>query len=435
MTFSPRNGAADAGAAILACTGEAFDRRLDRDSKAPIAVGFSGGGDSLALLLATRAWALAAGRPLLALTVDHGLNPQGAAWTAQAAARASELGVEFQALTWEGEKPRAGVQAAARRARHALLADAARQAGASVLLLGHTLDDVLEAGWMRAQGSSVGAPREWSPSPAWPEGRGVFLLRPLIGLRRAALRELLAPSGLDWIEDPANQDARFLRTHARRSAPEAGTPALATPEPFGGARVDAAGAVRLDRGDLLALEPVAARRLLAMACVCAGGGDRLPRTPGLDRLLGRMGAEGDFAATLAGAKIEVGEGLLIARDTGRAPAAAEPLRPGMPMIWDGRFEIVAHRPGLEVRPLDGLMSRLGSKSRAALAGFDPASRRALPAVTDPDGTVTCPILAQDAWSSAWGLVEGRLRAACGQIAREPPADPGSRGERGSGALS
>jgi tRNA(Ile)-lysidine synthase len=433
--LSSRHDALGAGAAILAQTDEAFDRRLDRGSTAPIAVGFSGGGDSLALLLATRVWALSAGRPVLALTVDHGLNPRGAAWTAQAAARASELGVPFQALRWEGEKPRTGVQAAARRARHARLAEAARQAGASVLLLGHTLDDVLEARWMRAHGSSVGSPRQWSPSPAWPQGRGVFLLRPLIGLRRAALRELLAPSGLDWIEDPANQDARFLRTHARRIAPEAEAIPTETPEPFGDARVDAAGAVRLDRESLIAMEPGAARRLLAMACVCAGGGDRLPRTGELDRLLARVAAGGAFAATLAGARLEVGEGIEITRDVGRASTAPEPLRPGAPVIWDGRFEIIAHRPGLQVRPLGGLMSRLEPVCRAALADFGPAARRALPAVTDPDGTVTCPILAEDAWSSVRGLVEGRLRAACGRIAREPPPDPGSRGERGSGALS
>ena len=304
-----------------------------------------------------------------------------------------------------------------------------------MLLLGHTLDDVLEAGWMRAHGSSVGAPREWSPSPAWPEGRGVFLLRPLIGVRRAALREMLAPSGLGWIEDPANQDERFLRTHARRSLPDAVAPAAVPPERLAGAEVDAAGTVRLDRASLLAMEPAAARRLLAMACVCAGGGERLPRGHQVDALLARIGARDGFTATLAGARLEAGEALAIVRDIGRAPTASEPLVAGRPMIWDGRFEILAHRPGLAVGPLAGRMSQLGAPGRAALAVLRPAARRALPAVSAPDGTVTCPILAQDAWSSVRGLVEGRLRAACGRIAREPPADPRSHGERASGALS
>ncbi|HEY5409424.1 MAG TPA: tRNA(Ile)-lysidine synthetase, partial [Caulobacteraceae bacterium] len=181
--------------------------------------------------------------------------------------------------------------------------------------------------------------------------------------------------------------------------------------------------------------PDAARRLLAMACVCAGGGERLPRSRQLDGLLARMGVQGAFTATLAGARIEAGEALAIARDIGRARATPAPLQAGRPMIWDGRFEILAQRPGLSVGPLAGRMSRLEPRARAALAVFDPAARRALPAVSAADGSVTCPILAQDAWSSVRGLVEGRLRAACGRIAREPPADPGSHGERGSGALS
>src|SRR4051812_3221907 len=58
----------------------ALDRRLGANASAPLAVGFSGGGDSLALLILTLDWARAHGRSVLALTVDHRLNPASAAW-------------------------------------------------------------------------------------------------------------------------------------------------------------------------------------------------------------------------------------------------------------------------------------------------------------------------------------------------------------------
>ena len=58
---------------------EVCRRRLDPGASAPLAVAFSGGGDSLALLLTARAWGEQCGRPLLALHVDHGLQPQSAA--------------------------------------------------------------------------------------------------------------------------------------------------------------------------------------------------------------------------------------------------------------------------------------------------------------------------------------------------------------------
>ena len=192
-----------------------LDRRLSRDVSAPIALALSGGGDSLALLTLAADWAKANGRKLLALTVDHRVQADSATWTAFARDAALRTGAEWRGLVWDGEKPTTGLQAAARAARHALIADAAREAGASVVLFAHTRDDVREAGRMRDEGSTLGRVREWSPSPAWPEGRDLFVLRPLLEISRAALRDDLRARGLDWIEDPANTDLHYARSRAR----------------------------------------------------------------------------------------------------------------------------------------------------------------------------------------------------------------------------
>src|SRR5690606_36099049 len=136
-------------------------------------------------------------------------------WARQCGDVAERLGVAFQALRWDGAKPASGLPAAARAARHALLADAARDAGARVILLGHTGDDLIEAAAMRAEGSTVSDPSEWAPSPAWPQGRGVFLLRPMLAVRRAEIRDWLRARDESWIDDPANEDQRFARARAR----------------------------------------------------------------------------------------------------------------------------------------------------------------------------------------------------------------------------
>ena len=47
-------------------------------------------------------------------------------------------------------------------------------------------DDIAEAEWMRAQGSTLGRLRDWAPSPVWPEGRGLMLARPMLAWRRRA---------------------------------------------------------------------------------------------------------------------------------------------------------------------------------------------------------------------------------------------------------
>src|SRR6185437_7502352 len=130
--------AAPAEAWLEQRVGQILDRRLRRDLPQPLAVALSGGGDSLALLLIAARWAKAAGRELVVLTVDHGLQAKSADWTRACAATAQRLGLPFRGLVWTGEKPATGLPAAARAARHALLADAARASGARVILMGHT---------------------------------------------------------------------------------------------------------------------------------------------------------------------------------------------------------------------------------------------------------------------------------------------------------
>jgi tRNA(Ile)-lysidine synthase len=418
---------------LAAGIAEVLDRRLSLTSKAPIAVAYSGGGDSLALLLTACAWAARVRRRLLVLTVDHGLQPQSRSWSRLAEANAMRLGADFQALEWAGKKPSTGLPAAARRARHALIAAAARDAGAKVVLFGHTLDDVLESALMRDEGSSIGSPREWSASPAWPEGCDVFLLRPMLNQRRADLRRWIAGQGFDWIEDPANEDGRFARARARRAlSPSLPVRQGVTDQSSRASDVDLGelsklcdidrfGVIRIPRGALGRADKDAARRLLAIACVCAGGADRRPRRGRAERLLERILSGEAFVACLAGASVRAGEHIEISRDAGEAARgglAALALESGVPVVWDGRFEILVQGLGARVAPLRGKASRLDASEQRALKSAPAAARGALPSVIIQDGLVTCPILAPGAKERVRCLVGPRFIAACGMVASE-----------------
>ena len=201
-------------------------RRLRLDHVQPLLIGLSGGGDSVALALMVEAWSRTARRPLVFVTIDHGLQPQSHDWTRWCARFATRLGHPFLALDWIGLKPESGLPAAARAARHRLLASAARQVGATTILLGHTADDLLESRAMRRDGATTPDAREWAPSPVWPEGRGLFLLRPMLGVRRAALRDWLVQRGETWIEDPANENLAYARARVRQGMTTPADPAL-----------------------------------------------------------------------------------------------------------------------------------------------------------------------------------------------------------------
>lgn len=414
----------------------ALDARLERDVDRPVALALSGGGDSMALLDLARAWAGARGRRLLALTVDHGLNPDSPDWSRRAQAAARAMGADWRGLPWDGAKPTTGLPAAARQARHRLLAEAARAAGARVILTGHTADDGIEGDWMRAEGSTLGALRAWSPSPVWPQGRGLMLLRPLLGETRQALRDHLTARGLDWIEDPANADLRFARGRARAALAAARERAPSAPA---SQAVPPPSSIQSTAGGLIVVRG-ASVRVLAAAAVCAGGGDRPPRGERLGRLIDRVESGGPFTATLGGATIHgaghgAGGEMVLVRNAGeyaRRPTPPLALTPGVAAVWDGRFEITVHDAGFCVAPAAGRMAALPRADRAGLKTLHPGVRGGLPVLIRDDGSD--PVL-------AWGraevrcLVGPRLAQALDQTPHERDLDPAPNGATPGNTLS
>ena len=382
----------------------------------------------MALLGIAAAWAKRAGRRLLAITVDHGLNPDSADWSRRCEAAARAVGADWIERRWAGEKPTTGLPAAARRARHALIADAAREAGARVVLFAHTADDIAEADWMRARGSTLGRLREWSPSPAWPEGRGLMLVRPMLDEGREELRVWLREAGRGWIEDPANNDVRFGRSRARASlnpVPQGegvGWERASTvaPHPFAqGRRLAVVCSRPLPLGEGFEVERPMAASGLAAVLLCASGDDTPPRRDRLDALIARVASGSNFTATLAGARIEAdGDTVLIGREPGefrRRPPTNIALEAGVPAVWDGRYEVTAHAPGWIVTAALGRLNALPKADRAVVAAVPAFARAALPVLIRDDGSG--PVLA---WRGAdvRALGPRRLALSLGETTQE-----------------
>ena len=404
----------------------ALDQRLNHTDTAPVLVALSGGGDSLALTLMARAWSEGVGRRLIAATVDHQLRPESSAWAAWCEARCRQLGITHITLSWRGPKPLRGLHAAARDARHRLLADAAREAGARVILMGHNRDDVLETQWMRETGMRTPSPRAWGPSPVWPEGRGVFLLRPMLSIGRAPLRAFLVDRGQDWIEDPGNDDLASSRIRARRAIAAAGQAgASVAPPPDLGLPPLAEGAAGELTGEVdsfLHEGKAAAGTWLGTAMVCVGGGDRPPARQSLDTLLRHLQIRQPFAATLAGAALASDGATLViareARDRRGSRGADLSLNPDEAMVWDGRFEIRADAAGWTAGFAAGRARRLDGPDRRALRSLPSRARPAAPTLVSPGGRLFCPTLRPLAGVEVRSLITQRLAAGLGAIQHE-----------------
>lgn len=184
---------------------------------AGILAAVSGGPDSMALMHLLARWSPQGVPPIRVATVDHGLRPDAAAEAALVAVEAARLGLSHRILPWTGDKPRTGLQEAARQARYRLLAAHAREVGASHLVTAHTLDDQAETVLMRmARGSGLAG---LAGMRAERDLGGIRHARPLLGLPKAALLDLCRRNGWAFATDPSNADERFARTRWRRLLP------------------------------------------------------------------------------------------------------------------------------------------------------------------------------------------------------------------------
>jgi tRNA(Ile)-lysidine synthase len=196
-----------------------------------LAVGCSGGPDSLALALLA---AVACPGRVHVLIVDHGLRAESPAEAAQTLAWLAAKGIPADILVWTGDKPASGIQAAARDARYRLLLDGCQRLNAGILLLAHHLDDQAET-FLMAVGRGAGL-NGLAGMAMWREQNGISIVRPLLGIPKARLIATLEQLGQPWIDDPGNGNTRFDRVRLRQQMAALAGAGL-TPDVLAGAAV------------------------------------------------------------------------------------------------------------------------------------------------------------------------------------------------------
>lgn len=264
------------------------------------------------------------------------------------------------------------MQAAAREARYALLADAAVAAGADALFVAHTADDMAETLLARlGRGSGpdgLAAMRAIGRIAAGP-GEPVLLARPLLDVRRAGVLATLQRFRQKHLDDPSNEDSRFERVRARATLAQLEAANLVSIDAlarsaerlraaadgetararrtlaacafmrWGGVRVPHALWARLPRADAEAL----ARRLVFAVSGARSPVNREDAAAAVERAI--AGTRATFAGALI---IATGEDVTFEREPagllGRAgEAAAPPLTLGVSKkaLWDQRFIVSA----------------------------------------------------------------------------------------------
>ena len=179
--------------------------------KDKVLLAVSGGADSLALAAAVAFEAPRHEVLASVVIIDHGLQPGSDQVAIQALARCKELGLQGEIRKVVVLHTGDGMEAEARNARYQELEKARAELGAVAILTGHSQSDQAETvllGLTRGSGlKSIAGMPVWDPQRK--------LLRPMLGIQSAEIRQACKDQGIVFWEDPHNQDPSFTRVRIR----------------------------------------------------------------------------------------------------------------------------------------------------------------------------------------------------------------------------
>ncbi len=405
---------------------EAFEGAMSRFDIAPgarIAVGVSGGADSMGLALLLAGWAASRNVEVHALTVDHRLRKGAAAEAAQVAAWLNDKNIRHDVLQWtEGIHLRgadSSPQSAARDARYRLMLDWCKSNDCRYLLIAHHADDQVETFLMRlARGSGVDGLAAIQPIT---ERDGVQILRPLLDFSKAQLIEVCRAHQQSWVEDPSNESDKSTRVRFRKARAVLESEGLTRERLLSTARhmqrakdaIDSAVAQFLENKCVLdeygvARVPVDALsqvpnevglRALSRVLSYTSGSDYGPRFSSLENMYERALRKPWSDATLHGCVIvRDGTDLIFFREAARI-ADKFSIEVGHTKIWDGRFRVTLDTQSNDLKYREFTLSRLTptawrefqrQNSSSHLEDVPHRVRETLPAIFDSDGLAGIP---------------------------------------------
>ena len=223
-------------------------------AEARVLIGVSGGADSLALAAASALEAKSSGVDLIAIIIDHRLQPGSGQVAAEASEELLRLGIQNVEIIAVDVELTDGMESSARRARYAAFESAIVKYQPDYFLLAHTKNDQAETVLLGlARGSGT---RSLSGIA---EVNGVYV-RPLLGLDRQTTLLACAENGLKPWDDPHNSDLRYARVRVRQLV----LPVLEVN--MGPGIIDAlARSAKILREDADALDELAERYLMELA--------------------------------------------------------------------------------------------------------------------------------------------------------------------------
>ena len=184
-------------------------------SKQPILIGYSGGCDSKALLYLSLECSLLFKFPLCVAHIDHGWREESNKQAKALQKEVEELGLPFYLKVLHfADFEKKNLEQQGREKRLHFFKELYQKLDCQALLLAHHAEDQAEVVLKRiCEGAHLTSLRGMQLDMKLEEMR---VWRPLLPVSKKSLRAWLEKKALIPIEDPTNEDARFLRARMRK---------------------------------------------------------------------------------------------------------------------------------------------------------------------------------------------------------------------------
>ena len=177
-------------------------------------VGFSGGVDSTALLLALQDSVASLTTEFAAIHFNHGLHPRADSWQEHCRRFCEQKGIPFHARLLDlSQRHRVSAEEHARNERYRQIESILAED--EIYLTAHQADDNAETVFLNLmRGGGVdglaGIPGLRKLGSGW-------VARPMLCFHRSELERFLRNRGVEWLEDPSNRQQHFDRNFVRHS--------------------------------------------------------------------------------------------------------------------------------------------------------------------------------------------------------------------------
>ena len=183
--------------------------------KQNFAIAVSGGSDSLCLAYFSKIYSYKFKNRIDILIVNHKLRKESNREALKVKNILKKHNIESVVLNWKGKIPKSNIQKNARNMRYSLMSKYCLKENIKYLITAHHMDDQIENFFIRLlRGSGLKGLSSMQEKVNY--NNNLKIIRPLLGLKKVDLKYVTLKNFKTYIQDPSNNDEKFLRVRIRK---------------------------------------------------------------------------------------------------------------------------------------------------------------------------------------------------------------------------